>query len=149
MSTWARYTHMLNNVQLIGRLTKDAKTMATKNSKVFITYFTVAVNPIAKDAPATFVDVKLFSTKADAGVIPYLAKGRQVLVDARFQNNNYTDDKGVKHYDLDIVANFITLLDSAKANTEVQEVVEVEDVFEVEEVVEAPKAKRGRPRKDA
>jgi|GEM_PF-1811517 len=140
---------MLNNVQLIGRLTKDAKTMATKNSKVFITYFTVAVNPIAKDAPATFVDVKLFSTKADAGVIPYLAKGRQVLVDARFQNNNYTDDKGVKHYDLDIVANFITLLDSAKANTEVQEVVEVEDVFEVEEVVEAPKAKRGRPRKDA
>ena len=140
---------MLNNVQLIGRLTKDAKTMATKNSKVFITYFTVAVNPIAKDAPATFVDVKLFSTKADAGVIPYLAKGRQVLVDTRFQNNNYTDDKGVKHYDLDIVANFITLLDSAKANTEVQEVVEVEDVFEVEEVAPAPKAKRGRPRKDA
>ena len=136
---------MLNNVQLIGRLTKDAKTMPTKNSKVFITYFTVAVNPIAKDAPATFVDVKLFSTKADAGVIPYLAKGRQVLVDARFQNNNYTDDKGVKHYDLDVVANFITLLDSAKANTEVQEVVEPAE--EVEET--SPKAKRGRPRKEA
>ena len=144
MSTWARYYTMLNNVQLIGRLTKDAKTMPTKNSKVFITYFTVAVNPISKDAPATFVDVKLFSTKADAGVIPYLAKGRQVLVDARFQNNNYEKD-GVKHYDLDIVANFITLLDSAKANTEVQEVVEPAE--EVEET--APKAKRGRPRKDA
>ena len=61
-----------------------------------------------------------------------------------FQNNNYEKD-GVKHYDLDIVANFITLLDSAKANTEVQEVVEPAE--EVEET--APKAKRGRPRKDA
>ena len=136
---------MLNKTQLIGRLTKDAKTMATKNSKVFITYFTVAVNPVAKDAPATFVDVKLFSNKADAGVIPFLEKGRQVLVDARLQNNHYTDDKGVKHYDLDIVANFITLLDSAKANTEVQEVVEPAE--EVEET--SPKAKRGRPRKEA
>ena len=116
-----RYTNMLNKTQLIGRLTKDAKTMPTKNSKVFITYFTVAVNPIAKDAPATFVDVKLFSTKADAGVIPFLEKGRQVLVDARLQNNHYEKD-GVKHYDLDIVANFITLLDSKKPNTQVEEI---------------------------
>ena len=136
---------MLNKTQLIGRLTKDAKTVTTKNSKVFITYFTVAVNPVSKDAPATFVDVKLFSNKSDAGVIPFLEKGRQILVDARLQNNHYTDDKGVKHYDFDIVANFITLLDSAKANTEVQEVVEPAEV--VEET--APKAKRGRPRKDA
>ena len=115
---------MLNKTQLIGRLTKDAKTMATKNSKVFITYFTVAVNPVTKDAPATFVDVKLFSTKADTGVIPYLEKGRQVLVDARLQNNHYTDDKGVKHYNLDIVANFITLLDSKKPNTQIEEITE-------------------------
>ena len=115
---------MLNKTQLIGNLTRDAKTMATKNSKVFITYFTVAVNPISKDAPATFVDVKLFSNKADAGVIPFLEKGRQVLVDARLQNNHYEKD-GVKHYDLDIVANFITLLDNKKPNTQIEEVAEV------------------------
>ena len=114
---------MLNNVQLLGNLTQDAKTYATKNSKVFVTYFTVAVNPIKKDAPATFVDVKMFSTKEGAGVIPYLEKGRQVLVDARLQNNHYEKD-GVKHYDLDIVANFVTLLDSKKPNTQVEEVTE-------------------------
>ena len=114
---------MLNNVQLIGNLTDKAKTYSTKNSKVFVTYFTVAINSIKKDAPATFVDVKLFSTKEDAGVIPYLEKGRQVLVDARFQNNNYEKD-GVKHYDLDIVANFVTLLDSKKPNTQTEEVSE-------------------------
>ena len=114
---------MLNNVQLLGNLTQDAKTYSTKNSKVFVTYFTVAVNPIAKDAPATFVDVKMFSNKADAGVIPFLEKGRQVLVDARLQNNHYEKD-GVKHYDLDIVANFITLLDSKKPNTQVEEITE-------------------------
>ena len=110
---------MLNNVQLIGNLTDNAKTYPTKNSKVFVTYFTVAVNPIKKDTPATFVDVKMFSNKADAGVIPFLEKGRQVLVDARLQNNHYEKD-GVKHYDLDIVANFITLLDSKKPNTQVE-----------------------------
>ena len=114
---------MLNNVQLLGNLTQDAKTYATKNSKVFVTYFTVAINSIKKDVPATFVDVKLFSTKEDAGVIPYLEKGRQVLVDARFQNNNYEKD-GVKHYDLDIIANFVTLLDSKKPNTQSEEVTE-------------------------
>ena len=115
---------MLNKTQLIGRLVKNAETMATKNSKVFITYFTVAVNPISKDVPTTFVDVKLFSNKANAGVIPFLEKGRQVLVDARLQNNNYEKD-GVKHYNLDVVANFITLLDSKKPNTQIEEVEEV------------------------
>ena len=111
--------NMLNNVQLIGNLTDNAKTYSTKNSKVFVTYFTVEVNSIKKDTPATFVDVKLFSNKADSGVIPYLEKGRQILVDARLQNNHYEKD-GVKHYDLDIVANFITLLNTKKPNTQTE-----------------------------
>lgn len=101
----------LNELKLIGRLTRDSEVKTTSSGKI-VTRFSVAVDrPKGKDqekATTDFINVdawgKLGEIVGDLG-----RKGALVYVEARVQPRSY-EDNGVKHYVTDIVAQEFTLL---------------------------------------
>ena len=74
--------------------------------------------------------IAVWGKYADA-LAPHITKGTRLYVAGRLVNNNWTDDKGTKHWGYRINADQVLLLGSRKEKTE-----------EAEEVKEAPKPKR-------
>ena len=92
---------MLNKVIIMGRLTKDPD-FKTSQSGIAICHFSVAVERQFKDKltgerQADFLDCTAFRGTAEF-VSRYFSKGNMILVEGNIQNNNYTDNNGVKHY---------------------------------------------------
>ena len=79
--------------------------------------FSLAVNRrFAKEGEerqADFINVVAWSKTAEF-VSKYFRKGQQVAVIGRIQTRNYEDDKGVKHYITEVVAEEVYFADSKK-----------------------------------
>jgi single-strand DNA-binding protein len=56
---------------------------------------------------ADFINVTCWSQTAEF-VSRYFSKGGMIHVEGRLQNNDYTDQNGVKHYSMDVVAENVT-----------------------------------------
>lgn len=92
---------MFNKVILAGRLTADTQFSQTQ-SGVSVAKFTVAVDRNYADKQtgerkADFINCVAFRNTAEF-VSRYFNKGSAIIVEGRLQNNNYTDNNGVKHY---------------------------------------------------
>lgn len=92
---------MLNKVIIMGRLTRDPDFKQTQ-SGVAICKFSVAVERQFKDSKTgerltDFLDCTAFRGTAEF-ISRYFSKGNMILVEGNIQNNNYTDNSGVKHY---------------------------------------------------
>ena len=81
----------MNQVNLIGRLTKDADVSVTKGGKKWAR-FTLAVNK-GKDKPALFVDCTAWEKTADL-VSQYFATGSQIGVTGELDQSEYQDKEG-------------------------------------------------------
>jgi single-strand DNA-binding protein len=97
---------MLNKVIIMGRLTKDPDLKNTQ-SGVAMCRFSVAVERQFKDKvtgerQTDFLDCTAFRGTAEF-ISRYFAKGNMILVEGNIQNNNYTDNNGVKHYSNNIM----------------------------------------------
>ena len=83
--------------------------------------FSLAVNRrFAKEGEerqADFINVVAWSKTAEF-VSKYFRKGQQVGVVGRLQTRNYEDDKGVKHYITEVVAEEVYFADSKKNDTD-------------------------------
>jgi single-strand DNA-binding protein len=112
----------MNKVVLMGRLTKDPETRYTQTNNIQVTSFTLAVNRrFTKDGEqqADFINIVSWNKTAEF-VSKYFRKGQQVGVIGRIQTRNYDDDKGVKHYITEVIAEEVYFADSKKegqANT--------------------------------
>lgn len=85
----------MNNITLIGRLTRDPEYTASSGDKSQYVKFTVAVDNRFGDQ-ASFFDCICFGKNAD-NIDRYLSKGRQVGVRGRMeQGDPYTDKNGNK-----------------------------------------------------
>lgn len=97
---------MYNRVILMGRLTKDPE-LRTTQSGITMCRITVAVDrKFAKqgeERQADFLDVVCWRQTAEF-VCKYFSKGRMIHVEGTIQNDNYTDQNGVKHYRNTIIA---------------------------------------------
>lgn len=97
----------MNKTILMGRLTKDPDVRYTQKSNTAIANFTLAVNRrFAKDTDevkADFINILALGKTAEF-VSKYFKKGQQVAVVGRIQTRNWTDDKGIKHYVTEVVA---------------------------------------------
>lgn len=108
----------MNTVSLVGRLTKDVElTKGGKGeSKWSVTRVTLAVRD-GKDKDGEertqFISVTAWNASAEI-LEKYAHKGDRVGVVGRLCNNDYTDDDGVKHYTLDVVASNVELLESKR-----------------------------------
>jgi single-strand DNA-binding protein len=96
---------MLNKVILMGRLCADPEFRQT-TSGIPVCRIRLAVNrPYKKDTEqkADFINVSCWRNTAEF-VSRYFSKGKMAIVEGCLRNNDYTDNNGVKHYSMEVLA---------------------------------------------
>ena len=104
----------MNNVVLVGRLTKDPE-LRTTSGGIATTQITVAINrPVANangERVADFINVVVWRRQAE-NVSKFCKKGSLVGVTGRIQTRNYEAQDGSKRYVTEVVADNVTFLGS-------------------------------------
>ena len=130
----------INQVILMGRLTRDPETRTTPSGKS-VTSFSIAVDRVGNDDQADFFDVTAWEKTGEL-VQQYLSKGRRVLVQGRLRQDSWDDkETGKKRSKVEVVAFDVTFLDgpsgdngggnaapSAPAGNKKSEDVVIEDI---------------------
>lgn len=100
----------INQVILMGRLTRDPETRTTPSGKT-VTSFSLAVDRQGADDQADFFDVTAWEKTGEL-VAQYLTKGRRALVQGRLRQDSWDDkDTGKKRSKVEVVAFDVTFLD--------------------------------------
>lgn len=105
----------MNNVTMIGRLTRDPELRFTAGSGKAVATFTIAVNRGFGKDEADFFRVVVWGKQGE-NCANYLAKGRKVAIQGRVQNNNYETSNGEKRYSTEIVAQTVEFLGGGNKN---------------------------------
>jgi len=101
----------INQVILMGRLTRDPETRTTPSGKS-VTSFTLAVDRQTQDDQTDFFDVTAWEKLGDL-VAQYLSKGRRCLVQGRLRQDSWDDkETGKKRSRIEVVATDVTFLDA-------------------------------------
>ena len=112
----------MNKVCLIGRLTKDPEVRYTQTNNTLIASFNVAVNrrfvSEGEERQADFIPIVAWS-KTGEFCSKYFKKGQQVGITGRIQTRNWEDEKGVKHYATEVIAEEVYFADSKKDSNNV------------------------------
>jgi single-strand DNA-binding protein len=109
---------MKNKVQLIGNLGQAPAIKTTESGKK-LAQFSVATNESYQNAQGEKVtetqwhQVVAWGKLADI-VEKYLNKGKEVAIEGKLVNRNYTDKQGVKHYATEVVASDLLMLGANK-----------------------------------
>ena len=108
---------MLNNIVLIGRLTRDPELRYTTSNGTAVATFTLAVNRRFKGdggQEADFVPVVVWRKQAE-NCAQYIGMGSLVAVEGRLQIRPYEDKEGKRRTIAEVVANSVQFLDSRKS----------------------------------
>jgi len=109
---------MINNVVLVGRMTKEAELRYTP-SNIAVATFTLAVNRDFKgengEREADFINVVLWRQAAE-NLANWTKKGSLVGVTGRIQTRNYDNQQGQRVYVTEVVADRFQLLESRGDN---------------------------------
>ena len=103
----------MNNVTLIGRLTRDPELRYISSSQMAVATFTIAIDrPVRAggEKQTDFPRVTVFGKQAE-NCEKYLAKGRLVGVQGRLQTGSYTNKDGATVYTTDVVVDRVEFLD--------------------------------------
>ena len=88
---------MLNKVIIMGRITADPELKKTASDKE-LTSFSVAVDQPPRNGEKKADFFRCTAWGSTAGFISkYFKKGAMILLEGSMHNDDYTDDKGVKH----------------------------------------------------
>ena len=98
----------INQVILMGRLTRDPEMRTTPNGKN-VTSFSLAVDRPGNDDSADFFDITAWEKTGEL-VNQYLSKGRRCLVQGRLSFRSWEQD-GQKRSKVEVIANDVTFLD--------------------------------------
>lgn len=106
---------LVNKVQLIGRLGIDPEVRNLDNGSK-MARIRIATNEGYRDAKGEKVENTQWHNVVAWGPTAefaekYLSKGRQVLVEGRLVNSEYTDKEGNKRYSTDVHVNEFLILD--------------------------------------
>ncbi|WP_034630200.1 single-stranded DNA-binding protein, partial [Desulfotruncus alcoholivorax] len=106
----------MNEVWLIGRLTKDPEEKKTPNGKT-VARMTLAVERDYANADGErevdFIEIIVWEKLAET-CIKYLGKGRLVSFKGRLQVRSYEDSQGIRRKAAEVVAEKVKFLDKAK-----------------------------------
>ena len=103
----------------MGRLTADPETRRTP-AGMQVVKFTVAIDRIPDkngEKKADFISCTAFNKTAEI-VSRYFSKGKMIAVEGNLQNNNYTDQNGVKHYGMQILVNSVNFCGDRQQTTQ-------------------------------
>lgn len=110
---------MINNVTLVGRLTKDPELKYTP-SGVANTRFTLAVNRSFNnqqgEKEADFINVQVWRKQAES-VANFLKKGSLTGVTGRIQTGSYEGQDGKRVFTTDIIAESVQFLEPKPSNS--------------------------------
>lgn len=105
---------MINNVVLVGRITKDIDLRMSESGKAY-TNFTLAVNRAFKgqdgQQQADFISCKTFNKQAE-NLARYCGKGSLIAVVGSIQVSNFQGKDGNTIYRTEVIANNIQFLDT-------------------------------------
>jgi len=100
----------INQVILMGRLTRDPEQRTTTSGKT-IASFSIAVDRGGQEDAADFFDVTAWEKLGEL-VMQYLGKGRRVLVQGRLRQDSWDDkETGKKRSRIEVTASDVTFLD--------------------------------------
>ena len=105
---------MINNVVLVGRMTRDAELRYTPSNQAVAT-FTLAVNRNFKnqngEREADFINCIIWRQQAE-NLANWAKKGTLVGVTGRIQTRNYENQQGQRVYVTEVVADNFQILES-------------------------------------
>ena len=105
---------MINNVVLVGRMTRDAELRYTPQNQAVAT-FTLAVNRNFKnqsgEREADFINVVIWRQQAE-NLANWVKKGALIGITGRIQTRNYENQQGQRVYVTEVVADNFQLLES-------------------------------------
>ena len=108
----------MNNVVLVGRLTRDPELRTTPNG-IATCQISLAVNGLPNqngERTTDFINVQVWRRQAE-NVSKYCTKGSQVGVVGRIHTRSYDANDGTKRYVTEVVADNITFLGSKAGNS--------------------------------
>ncbi len=107
----------INQVILMGRLTRDPETRTTTTGKTIVS-FSLAVDRGGQDDQADFFDVTAWEKLGEL-VAQYLSKGRRCLVQGRLKQDSWDDkESGKKRSKVEVVATDVTFLDGPSGDSQ-------------------------------
>lgn len=110
---------MINNLTLVGRLTKDPDLKYTGNG-IAVATFTLAVNRNftnqSGEREADFINCVIWRKPAET-LANYAKKGVLIGVTGRIQTRSYDNQQGQKVYVTEVIADNFQLLESKKADS--------------------------------
>ena len=125
---------MLNNVIIMGRLTRDPELRRTQGGTA-VTSFTMAVDRDFKsqsgEKETDFIDVVAWRNTGEFAA-KYLAKGRMAAVEGRIQVRDWQDKDGNRRKSVEVVADNVYFADS-KRDSKPQESRDEQEFDEIED----------------
>ena len=113
----------MNNVSLVGRLTKDVELRQT-GSNTAVATGTLAVNRQFKNAngekEVDFINIVAWRKTAEI-LSSYASKGSQIGITGRIQTRSYEGNDGKRVYVTEVVAETVMLLDNKSNNQQPQQ----------------------------
>lgn len=114
---------MINNVVLVGRMTRDAELRYTQ-SNIAVATFTLAVNRNFKnengDREADFINVVIWRQQAE-NLANWAKKGALIGIAGAIQTRNYENQQGQRVYVTEVIANNFYLLESRNSQNNQQQ----------------------------
>ena len=105
---------MINNVTLVGRLTKDVELKYTPSNVANVS-FTLAVNRTFKNAngerETDFINVVIWRQSAE-NFAKWTKKGALIGITGRIQTRNYENQQGQRVYVTEVIAENFQMLES-------------------------------------
>ena len=114
---------MINNVTLVGRLTKDVELKYTPANQA-VAQFTLAVNRTFKNAngerEADFINCAIWRQAAE-NLANWAKKGALIGITGRIQVRNYENQQGQRVYVTEVIAENFQMLESRSQQQEQQQ----------------------------
>ena len=111
---------MINNVVLVGRMTRDAELRYTPQNQAVAT-FTLAVNRNFKnqsgEREADFINVVIWRQQAE-NLANWAKKGALIGITGVIQTRNYENQQGQRVYVTEVIANSFQLLESRNSQNQ-------------------------------
>lgn len=124
----------MNNVSMIGRLTRDPELRYSENSRTAIARFTLAVDRPTRqgeEKKADFPNIVVFGKQAE-NCDKYLEKGSLVGITGRIQTGSYQNKNNMTIYTVNIIATNVQFL-SWKEKAEKEDQQELENAVILDE----------------
>lgn len=135
---------MINRVIIMGRLCSDPEIKQTTSGISFCRFRVAVDRPYSKDAEQTadFINITAWRQTAEF-VARYFGKGKMIAVEGSMRNNDYTDNNGVKHYGMDVLADRVSFCGDRGSGENAEAQIPAQNTAQRFDTLESPP--RSRP----